>query len=83
MSKVPFHFSNLHGKVVWTRESSHANPGTDFLLCAGRDYCSCRPRGPVFLLLGLPASAALDVERDGPATDSILALARATSAQLI
>jgi hypothetical protein len=19
MSKVPFHFSNLHGKVVWTR----------------------------------------------------------------
>jgi len=65
----------LHGKVVWTRESSHANPGTDFLLCAGSDYRSRHSRGRLFVLLGFPTAAALDVERDGQALDSVLAVA--------
>jgi len=77
MSKVPFRFPNLHGKVVWTRESSHANPGTNFLLRAGRDYHARHPRGRLFVLLGFPTGAGLDAERDGASIDSRLALARA------
>jgi hypothetical protein len=43
---------------------------------AGRDYYSRGPRDPVFLLLGFPTAAELDVECDGAAAGSILALER-------
>jgi len=45
-------------------------------LRAGSDHHSCCRRGPVFVLLGLPAATALDVERHGAAPHSILAMAR-------
>jgi hypothetical protein len=51
-------------------------------LRAGGDYHRCRPRGPVFLLVGFPAAAAMAFERDGPGTDSLLALARAAPAKV-
>jgi len=63
-------------------ESSHASPCAGFSLRAGRDYHSCRRRRPVFLLLGFPAATALVVDRDGPPTHSILALARAATPAL-
>ena len=51
------------------------NACIDFRLRAGRDYHSRCRRGPVLVLLGFPAAATLDVERDGQALDSVLALA--------
>ena len=48
-------------------------------LYAGGDYHRCRRRGPVFVLLGVSPAAALALERDGPAADSILALAGAAT----
>jgi hypothetical protein len=73
---------HTHGKVVWTRESSHANLCTHFPLRADGDYHPRRRRCPIFIFLGLPAAAALDVDRDGPATDSKLALARVATAAM-
>jgi len=64
-------------------ESSHASPFVDFRLRAGSDYHShCRP-GCIFVLLGVPATAALALEHNGAPADSILALARAASAHSI
>ncbi len=60
-------------------ERSHASPCADFCLRAGRDYYPGRYSGPVFLLLGLLAAAALDVDRNGASAGSILALARAAA----
>src|ERR1700726_4817831 len=68
-----------HGKVVWTRESSYANPCTDFVLRSG---CNNHPRGrggPVFLLLGFPSAAAMVFGLDGAPADPIMALARAAT----
>jgi len=70
---------DTHGKVVWTRESSYANPCTDFVLRSG---CNNHPRGrggPVFLLLGFPSAAAMVFGLDGAPADPILALARAAT----
>ena len=64
-------------------ESSHASPFVDFLLRARSDYHSRSRRSGLFVLLGIPSLAALDVERNGPAAHSILALAGAASAELI
>jgi hypothetical protein len=37
----------------------------------------------IFVLLGLPAAPTLDIERNGTSADSILALARAASTEVI
>ena len=80
MSKVPFRFSNLHGKVVWTRRvhmqttaliSSYAPVVVIILVVVAVS--------PVLLFLGFPATAAPDVERNGPAPSSILVLAGAAA----
>jgi len=64
-------------------ESSHANPCVDFRLRAGTDYRRRCHRCSLLVLLGVPAAAALDIERDGPAAGSILALARAAAKKVI
>jgi gluconokinase len=46
----------------------------DFLRTSARRQLN-RGRSPVFVLLGIPAAAALDFERYGPVADPILALA--------
>ena len=48
-------------------------------LRAGGDYHRCRHRGPVFVLLGFPATAPLGVTRRGSPADSVLARARAAA----
>ena len=83
MSKVPFHFSELHGKVVWTRESTHARPCVGFSLRPSGDYHPRRRRGPVFLLLGFSTATALGITRHGSPADSILALVRAATAAMM
>jgi len=55
------------------------NACIDFRLRAGRDNHRRRCRGPGFLLLGLLAASALDVERDGTAAGPLVALARAAT----
>jgi hypothetical protein len=52
------------------------NACIDFPLRARRDYDSRCRRRLVLVLLGLSATAALDVERDGAPADSILAMVR-------
>ena len=63
-------------------ESFHASPCAHFPLRASGDYHSRHDRSPVFVLVGIPADAALVIEHDGPAADSILALARETTKSL-
>jgi len=66
--------------ILGNSGESRCKPLHSFPFTAGSDYYSRRCRGPVFLLLGLPAPAAQDVERNGAAAHSILALARAKTA---
>jgi len=83
MSKGPFQFSAYawQGRVDFG-ESFHASPCTDFSLPASGDYRSRHSRGPVFVLLGFSAAAAMDVERHGPAAGPLVAVARAVQAKV-